>query len=121
MIQSARFRKIDSTIVGWKTKIEDSENYQKTKHSLNEGGKKASNAITSAATSIRYICLCVCMSSDLSLTETARLLKQLVQKLVELYRVLVQHSRTQGQPLETTRESRILEKGSEALQLESKY
>lgn len=48
-----RFRKIDSTLTDWKTKLEDNEKYQKTKTSLNEGGKKASATLSSTATTIK--------------------------------------------------------------------
>jgi uncharacterized protein YukE len=53
LTETETFRKIDSTIVGWRTKLEESDRYQKTKDSLNQGGKKASTAISSAATSIK--------------------------------------------------------------------
>ncbi len=47
------FRKIDGTLSEWRNKLEESEKYQKTKTSLNEGGKRASSTISSKATSIK--------------------------------------------------------------------
>ena len=54
-----RFRKIDSTLSGWKSKVEDSDKYQKTVSSFNEGGKKASASISHTATNIRLVYTCV--------------------------------------------------------------
>lgn len=51
--ETPTFRKIDSTLSGWKSKVEDSDKYQKTVSSFNEGGKKASASISHTATNIR--------------------------------------------------------------------
>ena len=63
-----RFRKIDSTLSGWKTKVEDSEKYKKTVSSFNEGGKKASASISHTATNIRLVYTCICINSIIQYT-----------------------------------------------------
>lgn len=51
--ESSAFQKIDDRLTGWKNKLEESERYQRAVTSLNEGGKKASSAISAAGTKIK--------------------------------------------------------------------
>ena len=50
---TSAYKKIDETLTTWKTKVQDSGAYQKTKATLTEGGKKATDALSSAGTKIK--------------------------------------------------------------------
>jgi glutamine synthetase adenylyltransferase len=51
--ESERYKKADSTVTGWKQKIEGSEKYQKTKDTLSDWGGKASDAVKKTGTAIK--------------------------------------------------------------------
>lgn len=47
------YRKVDEKLTGWKSRVEESQTYQKAVTTLSDGSKKASGAISNAGTRIK--------------------------------------------------------------------